>query len=327
MDGPMTAEKALAKAPATPLEQWKSQLEADKTQANLARALAGTGFTPASFAFTGYMLAARSPKLLAADRQRLWQGVYAAAECGLSLQPSMQHMHLVPFGADVSTIIGYQGFVFLTERSGLGVMGKPVLVFDRDVKERRFHYREGTGGFCWLDPVPKDPKEPRGQLRYVFCTYEGKGGNKWTVLERDELLARRELSAGWKAYKSGKRKSSPWEITTDKEGNEVPPSGDSKDGGQWLAMCAKTACRDLAKWLPKAPDHWGHRMAKAQDVDGAAEVGEDLAGVLDTTVIEETEKTGNDKLREKLASTAPKEMTAEEKKAAVDAEWKVSKES
>jgi recombinational DNA repair protein RecT len=314
-----TEQKTLAKrAPESPLMQWKEQLEAEKTQANLARALAGTGFTPASFAFTGYMLAARNERLLTVNRQKLWQGIYAAAECGLSLQPSMQHMHLVPFASDVSTIIGYQGFVFLTERSGLGVMGKPVLVFDRDVKERRFHYREGTGGFCWLDPVPKDPKEPRGELRYVFCTYDGKGGSKWAVLERDELLARREMSAGWRAFAAGKRKSSPWSITTDKQGNEVPPSGG--EGGQWLAMCAKTACRDLAKWLPKAPDHWGHRMAKAQDVDAASEVGEDLAGVLDVTVIEETTKTANDRLKEKLGP--PGEMTEAEKRAAIEAEFK-----
>jgi hypothetical protein len=358
----VTTEKTLAKrAPETALEMWTRQLDAEKTQANLARALAGTGFTPASFAFTARMLAARTPKLLDADRQKLWLGVYAAAECGLSLQPSMQHMHLIPFGQDVATVTGYQGYVFLTERSGLGVMGKPVLVFDRDVKERRFHYREGTGGFCWLDPVPKNPAEPRGLLRYVFCTYSGKGGEKWAVLERDELLARRELSAGWKAYKSGRRKSSPWEITVDKQGNEVPPSGDAKDGGQWLAMSMKTACRDLAKWLPKAPDHWGHRMAKAQDVDAAGEMGEELAGILDVSVIEETEKTGNDKLREKLKMPAPgahlgedgrilagelagehgavdrrkkvsrdtitaevvvQEMSEAEKKAAIEAEWK-----
>lgn len=317
-----TDQKMLAKrAPESPLQLWKSQLEDEKTRSNLARALAGTGFTPDSFAFTGYMLAARNPRLLEADRTKLWQGVYAAAECGLSLQPAMQQMHLVPFKADITPIVGYQGFVFLTERSGLGVMSRPVLVFDRDVKERRFHYREGTGGFCWLEPVPRNPEEPRGLLRYAFCTYEGKGGNKWAVLEREELLARREMSAGWKAYKSGKRKSSPWEITTDKQGNEVPPSGG--EGGQWLAMAMKTACRDLAKWLPKAPDHWGHRMAKAQDVDAASETGDDLGGVLDVTVEEEAATTANDRLREKLGAS-PAEMSEADKLAAIAAEWKAA---
>jgi hypothetical protein len=225
-------KKALAKkAPDTPLDVWTRQLESDNFQANLAKALAGTGFTPQSFAFNARMLTVRNSRLLKADRNKLFLGVYAAAECGLSLQPSMQHMHLVPYGNDISTITGYQGYVFLTERSGLGVMGRPVLVFDRDVRERRFHYREGTGGFCWLDPVPKDPKSPRGELRYVFCTYNGKGGEKWAVLERDDLLARREMSAGWRAFQAGKKKSSPWSITVDKEGNEVPPSGG--EGGQW----------------------------------------------------------------------------------------------
>lgn len=313
-------KKALAKkAPSTPLDVFTNQLEKEQFQANLARALAGTGFTPTSFAFNARMLAVRNPKLLEADRQKLFLGVYAAAECGLSLQPSMQHMHLVPFKADISTIVGYQGYVFLTERSGLGVMGRPVLVFERDVRERRFHYREGTGGFCWLDPVPRDPKSPRGELRYVFCTYTGKGGEKWVVLEREELLARREMSAGWRAYRDGKRKSSPWSITTDGNGNEVPPSGG--EGGQWLAMCAKTACRDLGKWVPKAPDHWGHRMAKALDVDGSTETGEDLAGVLDVTVEASATESANDKLRKDVGS-----MSEDEKRAAVDAEWRASGE-
>lgn len=325
----MTTETKLARAPETPLDGWTRQLDSDKVQANLSKALAGTTFTPASFAFNARMLAIRAPKLLEADRQQLFMGVYAAAECGLSLQPSMQHMHLVPFGANVSPITGYQGYVFLTERSGLGVMHKPVLVFDRDVRERRFHYREGTGGHCWLDPVPRDPSAPRGILRYVFCTYEGKGGAKWAVLERDELLARREMSAGYKAHKSGKRKSSPWTITTDKEGNEVYPTGDPGQGGNWLGMCAKTACRDLAKWLPKAPDHWGHRLAKAQDVDTSSESEEGLAGVLDTTVEEEASKSANEKLREKLEKrhqdTTP--MSETEKREVIEGEYKISEGS
>jgi recombinational DNA repair protein RecT len=294
-----TGNQSIARRAPNPLEMWKQELSAEKTTANLAKALAGTGFTPERFAYSAYMVASRNDRLLSADRRQLWLGVYAAAECGLSLQPFMQHMHLVPYGNEVTPITGYQGYVYLTERTGLGVMHRPVLVFQRDVDEGRFHYREGTGGYCWLDPVVKDPRKPKGILRYAFCTYSGTAGDKWACLEREDLLERRELSAGWKAFKSGKRKSSPWDISVDKEGSEVAPK-DSGKGGNWLAMSMKTAARDMAKWAPKSTDHWGHRLAKAEAVEAAEDHGEGLSEVLDTTFQMEQAKTANERLKDRL---------------------------
>lgn len=288
----MSNDTSIARRAPSPLEAWKQELHAEKTTANLAKALAGTGLTPERFAFTAYMVASRNDKLLAADRKLLWLGVYAAAECGLSLQPHMQQMHLVPYGREVTPIVGYQGHAYLVSKAGQGLMGPPVLVFQRDIDEGRFHYREGTREVCELDPVVKNPKAPKGSLRYAFCVFTSAAGVvKFKCMEREEFLERRERSAGWKAFKSGKRKTSPWNIDVKPDGTET---------GDWLAMCAKTVIRDFAKVLPKSTDHWGERAAKVDQVEAAVDGEGSLSEVLDTTVQLEAEKTANQRLRGRL---------------------------
>jgi recombinational DNA repair protein RecT len=292
----MTTDK-LTKAPATPLEQWKTELYQERSIQNLAKALSGTGYHPERFAYAAYMVVARNERLQSlmsnkASKGQLWLGVYAAAECGLSLQPHLQQMHLVPYGSDIQPIIGYQGHVYLISKAGGGAMSPPVFVFQRDIDEHRFRYRQGTKAVCDLDPVVKDPKKPKGQLRFVFSTYTTASGVvTFKCMEREEFLERRERSAGWKAFKSGKRKTSPWDIQVTADGSET---------GDWLAMCAKTVTRDFAKVLPKSTDHWGERAAKADLVEAANDGEASLTEVLDTTVKLESEKTANDRLKEKL---------------------------
>jgi recombination protein RecT len=312
----MTTEKALAKRPPTGLEKWKVEVFGEKALANMAKALSGTGLTPERFAHTAYMLVARNEKLLV-NKPQLWLGVYAAAECGLSLQPHMQQMFLVPFGSEVTPIIGAQGFVYLVGKAGMGLLSPPVRVFQRDVEEHRFRYRQGTRAICELDPVVKDPKAPKGELRYVFAVYEAANGRKsFKCMDRDELLAIRERSRGWQAFKNGRMSKSTWEITHEKDGSE---------GGDFLPMCDKTVIRHFAKVLPKSTDHWGERAAKAEAIEGAldGQSAEVLGEVLDVTVEQEAGKTANDRLKEKLGANT--EMTEQEMKDAVDAEWEASK--
>ena len=308
-----TEQKTLAKRAPTPIEGWKAEVFHEKTLSNFSKALMGTGYAPERFAHTAYMLVARNEKLLV-NKQQLWLGVYAAAECGLSLQPHMQQMFLVPFGREVTPIIGAQGFVYLVGKAGLGLLSPPVLVFQRDVEEHRFKYRQGTRAICELDPVVKDPKRPKGELRYAFAVYEAANGRKtFKCMDRDELLSIRDRSKGWQAYKSGRVSKSTWEATTLPDGSE---------GGDFLPMCAKTVIRHFAKALPKSTDHWGERAAKAEAVEAAldGEQADVLGEVLDVTVEEESTKSANDRLRERLGA-AP-EMSDAEKRAAVDAEWK-----
>lgn len=312
-----TEQKMLAKRAPTPIEGWKAEVFHEKTLANFSKALMGTGYAPERFAHTAYMLVARNEKLLV-NKQQLWLGVYAAAECGLSLQPHMQQMFLVPFGREVTPIIGAQGFVYLVGKAGLGLLSPPVLVFQRDVEEHRFRYRQGTKALCELDPVVKDPKRPKGELRYAFAVYEAANGRKtFKCMDRDELLSIRDRSKGWQAYKSGRVSKSTWEATHTADGSE---------GGDFLPMCAKTVIRHFAKVLPKSTDHWGERAAKAEAVEAAldGEQASVLGEVLDVTVEEEASKTANDRLREKLGTPPP--MSDEEMKAAVDAEWQATKE-
>lgn len=294
-----TESKAVARKAPSPLAQWKAELYHEQTITNLAKALQGTGYSAERFAFTAYMAASRSPKLLT-NKTQLWLGVYAAAECGLSLQPHVQQMHLVPFGGEVTPIIGYQGFTYLASKAGGGLMSPPVYVFQRDVDEKRFRYRKGTSGrgssgVCELDPVVRDPRTPKGMLRYVFATYTSPSGVvMFECLDRDEILGRRERSAGWQAFKNGRRKTSPWNI-------EVLPDG--TEHGDWIAMAGKTVLRVLGKYTPKSTDHWGERAAKAEAVEGSVdgEAGvEGLKEVLDTTFTLEQEKTGTETLKEKL---------------------------
>lgn len=292
----MSNDKALAKqAPRTPVEAWKSEVFHEKTLSNFSRALMGTGYNPERFAHAAYMLVARNEKLLV-NKQQLWLGVYAAAECGLSLQPHMQQMFLVPFGKEVTPIIGAQGFVYLVGKAGLGLLSPPVLVFQRDVEEHRFRYRQGTRALCELDPVVRDPSRPKGELRYAFAVYEATNGRKtFKCMDRDELLAIRDRSKGWQAFKNGRASSSTWAATTLPDGSE---------GGDFLPMCAKTVIRHFAKALPKSTDHWGERAAKAEAVEAALD-GEEasvLGEVLDVTVEQTAAETANEKLGRKLGA-------------------------
>lgn len=312
-----TENKDLAKrAPATPIEGWKAEVLHEKTLSNFSKALMGTGYAPERFAHTAYMLVARNPKLLV-NKTQLWLGVYAAAECGLSLQPHMQQMFIVPFGKEVTPIIGAQGFVYLVGKAGLGLLSPPVLVFQRDVEEHRFKYRQGTRAVCELDPVVKDPSRPKGELRYAFAVYEATNGRKtFKCMDRDEILAIRDRSRGWQAYKNGKTSQSTWQATYAKDGSE---------GGTFLPMAAKTVIRHFGKALPKSTDHWGERAAKAEAVEAAldGEPTEALSEVLDVTVEEEVQKNANDKLRDRLKAQAP--MSEEEKRQVIEAEFQHAK--
>jgi recombinational DNA repair protein RecT len=289
-------DTALVKAPVSPLAKWKGDLYKEDNLANFAKVLTGTGLSPERFAWQAYSALQRQPKLLEAPPMQLWMGVFAAAECGLSMQPHLQQYHLVPFGNEVTPIIGYQGFSYLVSKAGGGLIEPPVIVFERDIAEGRFKYREGTNRMCRLDPVVKDPKKPKGEVRFVFATYtNGAGVRTFKCMSREEILEHRERSAGWQAFKNGRRKTSPWNITFTKDGSE---------GGDFLPMCAKTVIRVFSKVLPKSADHWGERAAKAEAVEGALAEGQDntgdLSGVLDSTVSMETEKTGTEKLKEKV---------------------------
>jgi recombinational DNA repair protein RecT len=293
----MINAQTLAKtAPTSPLEKWKNDLYKEGNLSNFGKVLAGTGLSPERFAWQAYSALQRQPKLLEAPPMQLWMGVFAAAECGLSLQPHLQQYHLVPFGREVTPIIGYQGFTYLTSKAGGGLIEPPVLVFQRDVEEKRFRWREGAKRHVELDPVVRDPTRPRGQLLYVVTTYtNAQGVRTFQVLDREALLEARERSAGWQAFRSGRRKTSPWNITHTADGSE---------SGDWLAMAAKTGVRRIAKILPKSADHWGERAAKAEAVDSAMELGEDnaadLESVLDTSVGIESQKTGTDRLKEQM---------------------------
>lgn len=289
----MTTEtKALAKkAPTSPLEKWKDEIFHERTLANLSKALMGTGFAPERFAHTAYMLVARNEKLLV-NKPQLWLGVYAAAECGLSLQPHMQQMHLVPFGSEVTPIIGAQGFVYLISKAGGGILSPPVLVFDRDVEEHRFRYRQGTKATCELDPVVKDHKRPRGQLRYAFAVYESATGRRtFKCMDREELLEIRERSKGWQSFKKGKARSSTWDVTHTPDGSE---------GGDFLPMCAKTVIRHFRKVIPMSTDHWGERAAKADVVEAALDGEGSLREVLDTTVVIDAATTATDRMKQQM---------------------------
>lgn len=293
---------ALAKKPPpSPLAQWHAEVLQEKTLANLGKALQGTGTSAERFAFTCYMTVARAPNLLVPPRQQLWMGVYGAAECGLSLQPHMQHMHLVPFNvskpakAQVQPIVGYQGLTYLVGKAGQGLMDVPVVVYQRDIDEGRFRYRQGTNRTCRLDPTAKNAAAPRGIVRYAFCTFTSAAGvTTFHCIDRDELLAAQATSAGWRAFRKGDRKESPWEPVIMPDGSE---------GGPFIAMCQKTVARRFAKYLPKSTDHWGERAAKAEAVDDVTERGEgSLAEILDTAVQERVEETGNDALRRELGT-------------------------
>lgn len=219
----------------------------------------------------------KNPRLLDCDPMSLVAAVIQSATLGLEPDGALGEAYLVPYGGKVQFQAGYKGMMKLARQSGaVGAIGANV-VRKRDV----FEYTEGPDGTLRHVPFALDiPDEAddlalkegaedlakiAGPLTHAYAWAKLKDGTiQRVVLNRIQVLARREKSSGWQAYRAKKISDNPWATSP-------------------AAMWQKTAIRELMKLCPQSVE-----LARALKLDAAAESGapQDFGDVIESTATE-----------------------------------------
>ena len=183
--------------------------------------------TPDRMARVALTAAMRNPLLLECTPESLLSCLMQCSQFGL--EPDGRMAHLIPFknrqaNTVVCTlIIDWKGLAALALRSGMIAKLHADLICDKDefafdmgdILHHRINFRA-----------------TRGEPYAAYAMAVTKTGEKFVqVMTKEEIEKIRDNSQGWRAFKSGYAKTSPWQ--------DAP-------GEMWK----KTAFRRLAKWLP-----------------------------------------------------------------------------
>lgn len=164
----------------------------------------------------------KTPKLMNCTVSSLMTCLLDLSQLGL--EADGRKAHLIPYGTECKVVIDYKGYVDLAYRSSMIANIHADVVCEND----KFEYQHGTESFLTHRPALGE----RGAVIAAYAVVKLKdGGSPFEVMSASEVLAIRDRSQGWKAYKSGAVKSSTWQ-TDESE------------------MMKKTAFRRLSKWLP-----------------------------------------------------------------------------
>lgn len=194
-----------------------------------------------------------TPALLQCEGASVIGSILQASQLGLEPNTPLGHCWLLPYKDKCQLIIGYQGMIELSMRSGLVSSIYAFPVYEGDV----FDHKLGTEM-----SIHHEPREQSEKLTHVYAVARIKGSEEpiFTVLSRAAVDKYRERSAS--------KRSGPWVTDYD-------------------AMALKTAVRRLWKWLPKSPE-----MATAVALEDVSEQGRPQSGAWDPLVTEEVERGG-----------------------------------
>lgn len=189
----------------------------------------------------------QTPKLMKCDPRLVFREVSKIAALGLYCDPALGEAYLITgWNArekreEPQIRIGYRGLMKLARQSGEIASLYAHEVYANDRIE------------CHLGADKRLIHEPvlfgdRGPVIGYYAVVKYKGGETdFEPMTMDQIYAIRERSDGWKAYKAGRVKSTPW--ATDEE-----------------EMAKKTALRRLCKRIPQSPD-----LADAWKLEDAGE--------------------------------------------------------
>jgi recombination protein RecT len=194
-------------------------------------------------------------KLRSAKPESLLRAAVSIAALGLVTDPQLGEAYLIADrNGDVQQRIGYRGLIKLAHQADVPTVYAEA-VHDND------HFELITGTTRRIDHKPL-LKGDRGEAFLYYAVASDADGNVdfeyMTVAEVRRI--RDTKSDGWKAFKSGKIKSTPW----------------STDEGE---MSKKTVLRRLLKRVKMSSDK-ADALARALDAEDAAENG---AGLKDIT--------------------------------------------
>lgn len=237
----------------------------------------------------------KTPLLAQCNPLSLLGAMITCASLGLEPNTPLGHCYLIPFakraknqqgrwetvGYEINLIIGYQGLIDLSRRTGSLVSIHADVVYEGD--DFSFEY----GSNMHLRHVPHGSREGRKPV-YGYAHSKLEDGEAFEVLPYAEVLRIRDNA---QAYKEAMRQKA--------EGDKRWASS------PWIAyeheMVCKTMVRRLAKWLPKSIEfatavqmdslaergmidfeQIGHVPQLAQDPDGASR-GEEIEGTATET--------------------------------------------
>jgi len=192
----------------------------------------------------------QNQKLMALDPRLIFREVSKAAALGLYLDPQLGEAYLIEAWngkakrAEPQLRIGYRGLIKLGRQSG-------------EISQIYAHEVHANDAFkASLGDDKKLIHEPdifgdRGPIVGYYAVVKYKDGDSdFEPLTIAQAHAIRDRSDGWKAFKEGKIKSTPW--STDE-----------------VEMAKKTAIRRLTKRIPQSPE-----LAEAIRIEDAAEHSE-----------------------------------------------------
>ena len=183
------------------------------------------GQDPLGMVLVAFQHVQATPALAKCSTKSIVQAVLEAAKLGLTVDGLLGHAYMVPYKDIAKMMLGYRGIEQLAYRSGLVTRFHADTIHEFDV----FHYAEGVE----VEFRHEFKLGDRGSVIGAYATAHLAAGGPplIAVMSLEEIHARRARSAGWKAFKADKIKSTPWD--TDFE-----------------AMARKTPIRELGKRIP-----------------------------------------------------------------------------
>jgi recombination protein RecT len=142
-----------------------------------------------------------TPKLAECDPLTLLGAMMTCASIGLEPNTVLGHAYLIPFGRQVTLIIGYKGMIDLARRSGHVVSIHADVVYEGD----QFSYEYGSDQH--LRHVPEGARQ---NPTHAYCHAKLTDGEAFIVMPWDVVMGIRDGSQGYKTALKFKRKDTPW---------------------------------------------------------------------------------------------------------------------
>jgi recombination protein RecT len=207
----------------------------------------------------------KNPKLLQCEPASFLSACLQVASLGLEPDTPLGHAYLIPYGKEVTLVVGYEGYIDLAYRSGVVVAIHANVV--RDGEE--FEWREGSDPFINHKPSATPQTYTSGKQTYL-------SGRDVT-----HAYAVAQLLAGGKVQV----------VMMKSELDAIRTRSRASHDGPWVtdicAMYKKTAIRQLRKYLPMSAQgrafHMGAALDEAQDM-GLKQDFEVSEGLVDSAV-------------------------------------------
>lgn len=190
---------------------------------------------------------AYNPKLQKCSPTSLLRAVADLAELGLSTNPNLKEADILPVWSKDGDVAQarprYTGLMKLARQGGDIIDIYAHTVYEKD----EFTYEYGLDKKLIHKPASGD----RGELTFAYCVWKTRDGEKgFEVIDKKRIERAKNSSEGYKAFKAGKIKSTPW-VDHEEE------------------MWRKTAVRGASKYMPQATENEAFRKALALSDDAA----------------------------------------------------------